>query len=227
MREFNALSGYPEPKDPRFVSPNLRTIHHRIVASYRDQRFFDGERIYGHGGLKYDGRYIPIVKNIIQEYGLKKGSKVLHIGCEKGFFIHDFMQVDPSIEVCGSEISDYPIEHAHPLVKDKITKCPYTSLAFKDKEFDFVMSIGPVYTLNLADAITSLKEIDRVCKGRSFITLASYDTPDEYWMFKYWTLLSGLVLKKSEWLEILQHVGYQGDYAFVNAKNLKLVLKND
>lgn len=227
MREFNALAGYPEPKEPRYVSANLRTIHHRIVASYRDDRFFDGERIYGHGGLKYDGRYIPIVKNICKEYGLKAGSKVLHIGCEKGFLVHDFSQVEPGIEARGTEISDYPIEHAHLAVKDRIVKCPYTALPFKDKEFDFVIAIGPVYTLNLADGITSLKEINRVTKGHSFITLASYDTPDEYWMFKYWTLLSTLVFKKPEWLEILEHVGYKGDYAFVNAKNLKLVLKDD
>ena len=43
MREFDALSGYPEPKHPRIVSPNLRTIHHRIVACYRDKEFYDGE----------------------------------------------------------------------------------------------------------------------------------------------------------------------------------------
>ncbi len=40
MREFDALSGYPEPKQPRVVRHNLRTIQHRIVASYRDQEFF-------------------------------------------------------------------------------------------------------------------------------------------------------------------------------------------
>ena len=118
-------------------------------------------------------------------------------------------------------------EHADPRVKSRIKKCPYTALDFNDKEFDFVASIGPSYTLNLADCILSIKEIERVTKGRSFLTLASYDTPDEYWMFKYWTLLSALVFKKEEWLQVLEHAGYTGDYTFVNAKTLKLVLKND
>ena len=67
MREFNALQGYPEPKQPRIVSPELRTIHQRIVASYRDQEFYDGDRNYGYGGFHYVGRWLPIVKNMCTE----------------------------------------------------------------------------------------------------------------------------------------------------------------
>ena len=70
MREFDALSGYPEPKQPRVVSSNLRTIQHRIVASYRDQEFYDGDRDYGYGGFNYDGRWLPIAQNMCKEYGL-------------------------------------------------------------------------------------------------------------------------------------------------------------
>ena len=51
MREFDALSGYPEPKQPRVVSPNMRTIQHRIVASYRDKDLYDGDRNFGYGGF--------------------------------------------------------------------------------------------------------------------------------------------------------------------------------
>ena len=38
--EFNLLEGYPEPKNVRKVSKNLRTIKQRIVASRRDFDFF-------------------------------------------------------------------------------------------------------------------------------------------------------------------------------------------
>ena len=50
MREFNLLGEYPIPDKPRYVGSNLRTINHRIVATYRDKNFFDG-------GFKYDGRW--------------------------------------------------------------------------------------------------------------------------------------------------------------------------
>ena len=37
MREFNALGGYPQPKE-RVVGPHIRTIQNKITASYRDAR---------------------------------------------------------------------------------------------------------------------------------------------------------------------------------------------
>ena len=89
MREFDALSGYPEPKHPRVVSPSQRTIHHRIVASYRDKEFYDGKRDFGYGGFNYDGRWLPIAQNMCKEYGLNNQSSVLQIGCDKGFLLHD------------------------------------------------------------------------------------------------------------------------------------------
>ena len=62
MREFDALSGYPEPTQPWVVSPNLRTIQHHIVASYRGKEFYDGDRDFGYGGFNYDGRWLPIAQ---------------------------------------------------------------------------------------------------------------------------------------------------------------------
>lgn len=227
MREFNALAGYPEPKEPRYVGPDLRTIQHRIVASYRGRDFYDGDRNYGYGGLKYDGRHLPIVKEICKEYELSAKSRVLQIGCDKGFFLHDFLEAVPGIQVQGTEISDYAIENCHPRVKPFVVKAPFTTLPFNRSEFDLVIAIGAVYTLNLPDAILSLKEIMRVGRGRSFITLASYDNEEEFWLFKYWSLLGTTVLKPDEWRSVLRHVEYAGDYWFMNAKNLKLVLKEN
>ena len=68
MREFDALSNYPEPAQPRVVHPKIRTIHNRIVASYRGKEFYDGDRNDGYGGFKYDGRWAPIAKNMMEQY---------------------------------------------------------------------------------------------------------------------------------------------------------------
>ena len=114
-----------------------------------------------------------------------------------------------------------------PSIKQYITKCPFTKLPFKDNEFDFVIAIGVVYTLNLADAIKCLKEIQRVGKGKSFITLGAYTTPEEERLFKYWTLLGSTILHVDEWCEVLKHVNYTGDYHFTTAKTLNLIEKKD
>jgi hypothetical protein len=88
-----------------------------------------------------------------------------------------------------------------------------------------VIAIGPVYSLNLANAIRCLKEIKRVGKDKSFITLGSYTNEIDFKLFRYWTLLGATILKKKEWIEVLKHTKYNGDYKFNTAKSLNLVQK--
>ena len=106
--------------------------------------------------------------------------------------------------------------------KPFIKKASFTKLPFQDGEFDYVIAIGPVYTLNLADAIQCLKEIQRVGKGESFITLGSYTNEEDFWLFYHWTVLGSTILHQDEWREVLKHVGYTGDYKFTGAKSLNL-----
>ena len=147
----------------------------------------------------------------------------MQVGCEKGFLLHDFHQLYPGMKIRGTDISDYAIEHATESVKPFIQKAPFTELPFEDNEFDLVIAIGVVYTLNLADAIKCLKEIQRVSKGKSFITLAAYRTEEEKRLFEWWTLLGTTILHEEEWSEVLKHVGYKGDYKFTTARSLNLV----
>ena len=223
MREFDALSSYPEPTKPRIVHPNIRTIHNRIIASYRGEAFYDGDRNDGYGGFKYDGRWAPIAKNMMATYSLDGQSKVLQVGSDKGFLLHEFLQIAPTITVRGTEVSDYAIDCTMLSVKSFVQKAPFTELPFADDEFDFIIAIGPVYSLNLPDAIKCLKEIQRTGKGKSFITLGAYETEEDLRLFRYWTLLGSTVLSKSDWVEVLTHTGYSGDYKFNTAKSLNLV----
>jgi len=223
MREFDALEGYPEPAQPRYVGPGLRTIHNRIIACARGKEFYDGDRNNGYGGFIDDGRWRPIAQFMARAYGLDHRSAILQINCEKGFLLQAFQQLVPGITVRGVEISDYAIEHAMPSVKPSIQKGPWwTRLSFPDHAFDFVIAIGAVYALNLSDTIQCLKEIQRVSKGRSFITLASYETEQDKRLFEWWTLLGTTILRQEEWLEVLRHAGYTGDYKLTSAKTLKL-----
>ncbi len=222
MREFQALAGYPEPRTPRYVGPGVRTIRNRIIASSRGKEFYDGDRSNGYGGFTYDGRWRPIARVMAEAYGLKETSAILQINCEKGFLLHDFQQFLPGSTVCGVETSEYAIEHAMPTIRPGIHKAPFTQLPFADHIFDLVIAIGAVYALTLADAIACLKEIQRVGQGQGFITLASYETDEEKRLFEWWTLLGTLILRKEEWVEVLTHVGYTGDYQFTTAKTLKL-----
>ena len=55
---------------------------------------------------------------------------------------------------------------------------------FANDYFDFVIALGVVYTLNLEQALKTIHEIKRVTKKFSFITLASYNNDEDYFLFK-------------------------------------------
>lgn len=225
MKEFNLLGDYPEPTKPRYVNQNLRTITNRITASYRSREFFDGNRNEGYGGMVYDGRWKSIAKRICEKYEIKDNSKILQINCEKGFLLHDLQELNPKIKIYGLESSKYAIDNALPSVKNFINYSDKINLEFEDNFFDFVIAIGAVYSLNLTGAIQCLKEIQRVSKGKSFITLGAYETEKDKKLFSYWTLLGSTVLKKNEWIEVLKHSEFTGDYKFNTAASLNLIEK--
>lgn len=223
MREFNALQNYPQPKNIRYVSKDLRTIDSKIIASYRDREYYDGDRKNGYGGYKYDGRWREIAKFMYEEYSLDKNSSILQLGCEKGFLISDFKTLFPSINISGTEISEYAIANSMDNIKSNIVKVDSLSnIPFQTKSFDLVIAIGVVYCLNLSDTIKTIKEIERVCKGKSFITLGAYEDDESLRLFKMWSVLGSTILHTDEWREVLKHCNYTGDYTFVTAKTLNL-----
>ena len=223
MRKFNALQNYPAPKDTRYVSDDLRTIESKIIASYRDKEYYDGDRKNGYGGFYYDGRWKEIATFMFEEYKLKDNDSILQIGCEKGFLLSDFKTLFPSLNLCGTEISEYAINHSMENIKANIIKVTNLSdLPFPTKSFDFVIAIGVVYCLTLADAIKSIKEIQRVSKGKSFITLGAYENEESLKLFKMWSVLGSTILHINEWEKVLAHCGYTGDYTFITAKTLNL-----
>lgn len=215
LREFNALKDYPEPKFPRIAD---RQIDHKIIASYRGEEFFDGDRKYGYGGLRDDGRWEPIARFMCEEY---QPESVLQLGCEKGFLLNEFLRLNPLMRIRGMETSLYARNNAIKHIRLGIRLQPYIPMPWGYREFDLVIAIGIVYTLSLHDAIHMLKEIQRVGK-RAFITLGSYDTYEDLKLMRQWTLLGTTLLRRDEWIDVMEHAGYQGDYWFVDAESLKL-----
>ena len=94
---------------------------------------------------------------------------------------------------------------------------------FGINEFDFVMAFASIYMLNFSGVLSALREIQRVCKGTSYVTIGAYRTKEEKELFLEWTLLGTTVLHEDEWLEVFKETGYTGDYFFTSAKSLHLV----
>lgn len=203
-------------------SAGLRQFRHRLLAWELGQDLYDGGRETGYGGFRYDGRWLTLIPKLAERYGLSGSSAVLDLGCKKGFFLHDLKHKYPGIKARGIENHPYPVEHGLDGVRGDISIGDFTALPYDDGEFDFVLAFSSIYMLNLGDVVKTLREIQRVGKGRSYITCGAYRTPEEREVFARWTLLGTTVLHVDEWRELFDYAGYTGDYYFTTASSLNL-----
>ncbi|SRR6266446_1882791 len=185
------------------------------VSKKFGQEYFDGDRRYGYGGYKYDGRWVPFAQRLIAHYGLKPGDRVLDIGCGKGFLVHDFMHELPGLEVAGLDVSDYAIANAMEDVKPFLRVGNATELPYPDKSFDLVVSLNTLHNLYLPGLFQALREIERVGRRHKFIVMDSYRTEREKVNLMYWQLTCECFFTPAEWEWIFQQAGYEGDWDFV------------
>jgi len=120
MHEFDI--GYPHGQVQRTVPVGFRTIRNRITAFELGREYYDGTRENGYGGYRYDGRWKKMIPLLVQRYGLTSSSRILDVGCKKGFFLHDLKELLPGITVRGIENHPYPLENSMESVNWHLTK---------------------------------------------------------------------------------------------------------
>ena len=205
-------------KDNRALITKRRTIINKIIAWERSKEYYDGKRINGYGGFKYDGRWKAMLPKLINKYKLTKKSKVLDLGCKKGFLLKDLNILIPGIKSYGIENHTYALKKSVKC-KSKLILSDYYKIPFKNQYFDFVIAFNSLYMQNLGDVIKSLKEIERVSK-KSYIVLASGENDQERNKFYRWTLIGTSILLKKEWKNLFKKIKFKGDYYFSSAKSL-------
>lgn len=177
--------------------------------------YWDGDRKFGYGGYRYDGRWEKVARAIAEHYGLKKGDHILDVGCGKGFLLYDFTNVVSGIEVRGIDISGYAIENSKEEVRPFLDLGNATSLPYKDKSFDLVISINTLHNLYCYDLVKALKEIERVGKKNKYIVVESYRNEEEKVNLMYWVLTGECFFAPDEWRWLYDLAGYKGDHSFI------------
>ena len=199
-----------------------RTVLNKIIAWERGKEYYDGDRLNGYGGFTYDGRWKEILPKFIKKYKLKSGSKVLDVGCKKGFLLKDLKELVPGIKVYGIEDHMYPLNNSMKEVKKNLKFSNYNNLPFKNNFFDAVFAFHCIYRLNFGDTIQSIKEIQRVTKKNSYITLGAYYDKKGKELYDKWGILSTSHMHIDDWKKIFKHIKYRGDYSFTTPENLGL-----
>lgn len=187
-----------------------------LVAKKYGKDYWDGDRRFGYGGYRYiPGRWKPVAKGLIDRYKLTRGSKVLDVGCGKGFLLYEMQLIEPNIEITGVDISEYGLMNKHPnLNGDFRIARAQDPLPFQDNEFDLVISLGTLHNLHIHELETAVAEVQRVGKN-GYIMVESFRNELEMFNLECWALTAESIMDTDEWLWIYKKFGFTGDYEFI------------
>ena len=212
MQEINLLRALPRSK--RNIQARQQAKNPDVISISKQfgEMYFDGPRDYGYGGYRYDGRWLPVAKDMIDHFNLKSGDRVLDVGCAKGFLVKDLMTACPGLEVFGIDISEYALKHCEPEVVGRLHLGSADALPFPDGSFDAVISLNTLHNFPRKGVVTALRELQRVSKGKGFLQVDSYHTPEQKEIFEDWVLTAEFHDFPDEWIKLFNQAEYTGDY---------------
>ena len=212
MAEVDLLRALPKSK--RDVKKREQGKSPDVVAVSKQfgEMYFDGPREYGYGGYRYDGRWVPVARNIVAHFGLMPGQRVLDIGCAKGFLVKDLMQT--GLDAFGCDVSRYALTHCEPEVVGRLHLASAVDLPFPDKSFDAVLSINTIHNLDREGCRQALREMTRVSRNpqKCFVQVDAYRDEEEKDIFESWCLTAETYLPPSDWIALFDQASYAGDF---------------
>jgi SAM-dependent methyltransferase len=235
MPEINLMDRYPRSRRPFLARGKLKMaregrlavdrsaaattedmlIEHTLLHTARQfgREYFDGDRLYGYGGYYYDPRFwTATARRFHEHYQLPPGSSVLDVGCAKGFLLHDLKRLYPDLAVAGVDISAYAIDHSPPEVRPFLHVADAVRLPYADRSFDLVVSINTLSNPTLELCKQAIREVMRVSRGRSFITVHAWRTEEQRENLQRWNLTAMTSMPVSAWEGLFSEIGYTGDY---------------
>ena len=212
MAEVDLLRSLPRTK--RNIQKRAEDKDPFVIAKSKEfgEEYWDGERKYGYGGYRYDGRWRSVARDIIAHFSLNPGMRVLDVGCGKGFLVKDLMLECPGLEAFGLDISRYALIHCEKEVIGRLHLGSAESLPFPDGSFDCVLSINTIHNLHRPRAVIAMREIQRLSGGRAFVQVDSYRTSEQKEIALSWILTAEFHDYPEGWLKLYAEAGYTGDY---------------
>ena len=219
-KQFEERSKYSNITKSSYKNKNsYDPVLNTIVQNVKNQGmlYFDGPRTLGYGGYVSSKDYwSDITKEFINTFNLNASNSIIDIGCAKGYLVEEFTK--NGFEECyGIDISDYAIEKAPSIIKEKVIKASILHIPFPDKYFDFAFCIDLLQELPEEIIPAAIREIKRVSK-KSLLVIPvlknSSDSSKEE--FFSWSITALTAKKREGWEEIFQKNYYQSYYSVFN-----------
>ncbi|GLH73164.1 SAM-dependent methyltransferase [Geothrix limicola] len=186
-----------------------------LVSKQYGRDYWDGDRRYGYGGYRYDGRWKGVAQRLIETYNLGPDARILDVGCGKAHLLYELQQLLPQAECRGFDISEHGLADAPEPIRPFLFKHDARQpFPFPDGHFDLVISLGTLHNLRIFQLERALKEMSRVAR-RQYLMVESYRNEQELFNLQCWALTAESFFDEEEWIWLLGHFGYEGDYEFI------------
>ena len=196
-----------DPEFPKDVAASL--------AKEWGYHYWDGDRRINYGGYHYvEGYWTDFASKLIDVYNLTPKSRVLDVGCGKGFLLRELAQLLPGLKARGLDISQYAIDNGDPAVKEALIGGNASDLPFDDLTFDLAISVNTLHNLHVFELDSALRELERVATGK-YLVVESYRTEKEKMNLLYWQVTCESFYTPEEWRWWFDRTGYSGDYEFI------------
>jgi len=216
-------------KELRFLRSNHTSTKRNYLERMNDDKIFcmleakkygknywDGKRRFGYGGYRYiPNRLTKVAKKIIKKFNLTNKSKILDVGCGKGYLLYEIKKILPDAKVIGIDSSYYAIKNAKKEIKKNIfLNKAEKKYPFKSEHFDLTISFGCFHNLEINNLKKALNEIQRVSKN-SYVMVESYRNEKELFNLQCWALTCESFFSKKEWEWLFKEFGYNRNYEFI------------
>jgi len=197
---------------PRMVDDKVEAME---VALRYGREYWDGDRRYGYGGYRYDGRWRPVAEKLIETYELGENARILDVGCGKAHLLYEMRRLLPQAELVGFDVSEHALATAKEEVRDQLfrqrAQDPYP---FADQHFDLVISLNTLHNLRVNELKAALGEMRR-CGRRGYLVVESFRDSRELFNLQCWALTCASFHTPEEWTWLFAEFGYDGDYEFI------------
>jgi SAM-dependent methyltransferase len=215
MAEVDLLRALPAVKRNIQKRREAKSPEAIAIAKQFGEVYFDGPREFGYGGYRYDGRWSASARQLVDAYQLSPNSRILDVGCGKGFLLYEFTRLLPGCEVTGCDLSEHALADAKEEVRPRLFRhLAESPLPFADGSFDLAISLNTFHNLPLQDLKTALQEMERVAKHK-YLVVESFRDEQELFNLQCWALTCESFFRPETWTWLFQEVGYTGDYEFI------------
>jgi len=177
--------------------------------------YWDGPREVNYGGYHFrPGYWTPLATALIDRYNLTQKSRILEVGCGKGFLLSELKTMLPGVTVSGLDISGYALNLAPENVRGNLVLGSAIMLPWGDKSFDLVISINTLHNLHNFELEPALAELSRV-SNKQYLVVESYRNEEEKANLLYWQVTCEQFCTPDEWRWWFRKTNYEGDYEFI------------